>query len=141
LNIVGDVAIPIIKETYFSTALQASSGQPFTPPLGRYEKWDAWHDAYMPNWSYYENNLVGRKNSDRLSNYFRLDIGLKQKKQFFRFPYERFIQLVNVTNHVNALTYQYRNKINRLTDEALGLERAAVPMFPFFLTFGYRIEF
>ena len=141
LNIVGDVAIPIIKETYFSTALQASSGQPFTPPLGRYEKWDSWHDAYMPSWSYYENNLVGRKNSDRLSSYFRLDIGLKQKKQFFNFPYERFIQLINVTNHVNPLTYQYRNKMNRLTNERLGLERAAVPMFPFFLTFGYRIEF
>ena len=141
LNIVGDVAIPIIKETYFSTALQVSSGQPFTPPLGRYEKWDSWHDAYMPSWSYYENNLVGRKNSDRLSSYFRLDIGLKQKKQFFNFPYERFIQLINVTNHVNPLTYQYRNKINRLTNERLGLERAPIPMFPFFLTFGYRIEF
>ena len=141
LNIVGDVAIPIIKETYFSTALQVSSGQPFTPPLGRYEKWNATHDAYMPNWWYYENNLVGRKNADRLSNYFRLDIGLKQKKQLFSFPYERFIQLINVTNHVNALTYQYRNKMNRLTNERLGLERAAVPMFPFFLTFGYRIEF
>jgi|TARA_B100000035_G_scaffold42560_2_gene31880 hypothetical protein len=141
LNIVGDVAIPIIRETYFSTALQASSGQPFTPPLGRYEKWNSWHDAYMPSWSYYENNLVGRKNSDRLSSYFRLDIGLKQKKQFFNRPYERFIQLINVTNHVNPLTYQYRDKTNRLTDERLGLERAAVPMFPFFLTFGYRIEF
>ena len=141
LNLVGDVAIPIIRETYFSTALQASSGQPFTPPLGRYEKWNTSHDAYMPYWGYYENNLVGRKNSDRLPTYFRLDIGLKQKKQFFSFPYERFIQLVNVTNRVNALTYQYRNKTNRLTGERLGLERAAVPMFPFFLTFGYRIEF
>ena len=141
LNIVGDVAIPIIKETYFSTALQASSGQPFTPPLGRYEKWNASHDAYMPDWSGYENLLVGRKNSDRLSSYFRLDIGLKQKKQIFRFPYERFIQLVNVTNHVNPLTYQYEEKTNKLTGETLGLKRAAVPMFPFFLTFGYRIEF
>ena len=75
----------------------------------------------MPNWWYYENNLVGRKNADRLSSYFRLDIGLKQKKQLFSFPYERFIQLINVTNHVNALTYQYRNKMNRLTNERLGL--------------------
>jgi hypothetical protein len=41
---------------------------------------------------------------------------------------------------VNALTYQYRNKVNRLTGETIGMERAAVPMFPFFLSFGYRIE-
>ena len=45
-----------------------------------------------------------------------------------------------MTNHVNPLSYQYRAKENRLTGETLGLERAAVPMFPFFFTAGYRIE-
>jgi len=67
--------------------------------------------------------------------YFRLDVGLKQKKSIFGIPYERYLQLVNVTNHVNPLTYQYKDKQNRL-----GVERAAVPMFPFFFTAGYRIE-
>ena len=150
LNIVGDLALfkdgkgffaSKLKDIHFSTAIQASSGQPFTPPLGRFEQWTARHDASMPNWWVEPSYFVGEKNSDRLPVYFRLDVGLKQKKEFFKIPYERFIQLVNVTNHVNALTYQYRPKKNRLTRETLGIERAPIPMFPFFLTFGYRIEF
>ena len=141
LNIVGDIAVPIIKDTHFSLAVQATSGQPFTPPLGRYERWYSNHNGYVPWWEGEDINLVGEKNSDRLSNYFRIDVGFKQKKTLFGRPYERFIQLVNATNNVNALTYQYRRKSNKLTGETMGLERAAVPMFPFFLTFGYRIEF
>ena len=81
------------------------------------------------------------KNSARLSPYFRLDIGFKQDATFFGWPYQRFFQLVNATNHINPLTHQYRNKTNRLTGETLGLERAEVPMFPFFFTVGLRIEF
>jgi len=83
---------------------------------------------------------MGSKNSERLPFYFRWDIGFKQNKTFLGLPYKRYIQLINVTNAVNALTYQYRNKVNRLTGETIGMERAAVPMFPFFLSFGYRIE-
>jgi len=140
LNIVGDITISVKNNVHFSTAVQASSGQPFTPPIGRYDHWQAGHDPYMPAWDWDENFLVGRKNSERLPFYFRLDVGLKQKKSIFGIPYERYLQLVNVTNHVNPLTYQYRPKENRLTGETLGLERAAVPMFPFFFTAGYRIE-
>ena len=83
---------------------------------------------------------MGDKNSERLPSYFRMDVGLKENKSFFGFPYERYVQLVNVTNHINALTYQYRNRTNRLTGETMGVQRAAVPMFPFFLTFGIRVE-
>ena len=139
LNVVGDFSI--VENLHFSTALQASSGQPHTPALGRFQQWTAQHDPYLPSWNFYPGFLVGDKNSERLPSYFRLDIGLKQKKVFFSFPYERYFQLVNVTNHVNALTYQYQNRINRLTQETMGVQRAAVPMFPFFLTFGIRAEF
>ena len=150
LNIVGDIALfkdnkgvlaYLFKETHLSVALQASSGQPFTPPLGKFQQWRPMHDAYMPDWYEMQSFLVGKKNAERLPPYFRLDLGLKQKKKFFNKPYERYIQIVNLTNHVNALTYQYRAKTNRLTGEKLGLERAPIPMFPFFVTFGYRIEF
>tara|TARA_B100000315_G_scaffold260744_1_gene324740 strand:+ start:10574 stop:13006 length:2433 start_codon:yes stop_codon:yes gene_type:complete len=139
LNIVGDYAL--FKSLHFSTALQASSGQPFTPPLGVYENWQAEHDPIIPDWYGSRNFLTGEKNSERLPYYFRVDIGLKQKITFFGLHNEMFIQLINVTNHVNPLTYQYRNKTNRLTGETLGMERAAVPMFPFFLTLGIRMEF
>jgi len=139
LNVLGDVGV--FKSIHLGTALQVSSGQPFTPPLGRYEHWTAQHDPYLPTWYGNEQFLVGKKNSERLPLYFRLDISLKQNKTFFGYPYERFIQLINVTGHVNALTYQYQNKTNRLTGETLGMERAAIPMFPFFLTFGFKVEF
>ena len=150
LNIVGDIALYkkdegilnyLFKETHLSVALQASSGQPFTPPLGKFQQWRPTHDAYMPDWYAMQSFLVGGKNAERLPPYFRIDLGLKQNKMFFNKPYERYLQFVNVTNHVNALTYQYRAKTNRLTGEELGLERAPIPMFPFFVTFGYRIEF
>ena len=138
LNIVGDLAI--LENLHFSSALQASSGQPHTPALGRYQQWNAQHDAYEPSWYFNSGFLVGDKNSERLPSYFRMDVGLKENKSFFGFPYERYVQLVNVTNHINALTYQYRNRTNRLTGETMGVQRAAVPMFPFFLTFGIRVE-
>ena len=149
LNLVGDVELykegssgigSYLKGVHFSTSLQVASGQPFTPPIGRYEQWNANHDPYMPSWYGVQSFLVGSKNSELLPLYFRWDIGFKQNKTFLGLPYERYIQLINVTNAVNALTYQYRNKVNRLTGETIGMERAAVPMFPFFLTFGYRIE-
>lgn len=139
LNIVGDFSV--LKNLHLSTSIQASTGQPYTPPLGRYENWSVEHDAVKPYWKGVESLLVGEKNSARLPFYFRMDIGLKHKTSIFGFPYERFIQLNNVTNHVNAITYQYQNKQNRLTGESMGMERAALPMFPFFLTLGWRAEF
>ena len=139
LNIVGD--LELTRDVHFSTSLQASSGQPFTPPIGRYEQWVAYHGAYGTNWGNNPGFLVEEKNSARLSPYFRLDVGFKQDATFFGWPYQRFFQLVNATNHINPLTHQYRNKTNRLTGETLGLERAEVPMFPFFFTIGLRIEF
>ena len=139
LNMVGD--LEILDGLHFSTSLQAASGQPFTPPVGRYDQWYAQHGAFGHYWTYNPEFLVEDKNSARLSPYFRLDIGLKQNKTFYGLPYQRFFQLVNVTNHINPLTHQYRNKTNRLTGETLGLERAEVPMFPFFFTMGFRIEF
>ena len=140
LNIVGDYTVPFFKNLHFNYAVQASSGQPFTPPIGRYNHFEAYHDPIKSDLYQNEQFLVGEKNADRLPIYFRLDLGLKQKKSLFGFPYERYLQLINVTNHVNPLSYQYRAKENRLTGETLGLERAAVPMFPFFFTVGYRIE-
>jgi len=141
LNIVGDISVPIIKKTYISIAIQSSSGQPYTPPLGTYEEWTTSNSAYYTNWSNTEQYIVGKKNSKKLPSYFRLDLGLKQKKSIFGKSYERFIQVINATNHLNPLTYQYRTKINQLTQESIGLERAAIPMFPLIITFGWRIEF
>ena len=141
LNIVGDFRI--IENLHFSTSLQTSSGQPHTPAIGRYQEWEVNNDPYMPVYAFSEGYLVGEKNSERLSPYFRMDVGFKQKTKgrIFKIPYERFFQIINVTNYVNALNYQYRAKTNRNTGETLGIERAAVPMFPNLIAFGWRWDF
>ena len=141
LNIVGD--FEIMENLHFSTSLQTSSGQPHTPAIGRYQEWEVNNDPYMPVYGFSEGYLVGEKNSERLSPYFRMDVGFKQKTigRIFKIPYERFFQIINVTNYVNALNYQYRAKTNRNTGETLGIERAAVPMFPNLIAFGWRWDF
>ena len=141
LNIVGD--FEIMENLHFSTSLQTSSGQPHTPAIGRYQEWEVNNDPYMPVYAFSEGYLVGEKNSERLSPYFRMDVGFKQKTKgrIFKIPYERFFQIINVTNYVNALNYQYRAKTNRNTGETLGIERAAVPMFPNLIAFGWRWDF
>ena len=141
LNIVGD--FEIMENLHFSTSLQTSSGQPHTPAIGRYQEWEVNNDPYMPVYAFSEGYLVGEKNSERLSPYFRMDVGFKQKTKgrIFKIPYERFFQIINVTNYVNALNYQYRAKTNRNTGETLGVERAAVPMFPNLIAFGWRWDF
>ena len=141
LNIVGDFRI--IENLHFSTSLQTSSGQPHTPAIGRYQEWEVNNDPYMPVYGFSEAYLVGKKKSERLSPYFRMDMGFKHKTKgrIFKIPYERFFQIINVTNYVNALNYQYRAKTNRNTGETLGIERAAVPMFPTLIAFGWRWNF
>ena len=76
-------------------------------------------------------------NVDNSLNNSSKPVFLKQEKVIFGKPYERFIQVINATNHVNPLTYQYRTKTNQLTNETMGLERAAIPMFPLMITFGW----
>lgn len=97
--------------------------------------------------------LVGEKNSVRYPVYRRLDIGLVRRKPWRKGGYKEFyIQVMNVTNHLNVFQYFYRNKTEdvevrdpdggiyrELKD--LGIERLAIPMFPFFPTFGVRYEF
>ena len=141
VNIVGDFRI--IENLHFSTSLQTSSGQPYTPQIGRYQEWQVNNDPYLPFYGFTEAYLVGKKNSERLKPYFRIDMGFKHKTvgKILKIPYERFFQIVNVTNYVNALNYQYRAKVNRRTEETLGVERAAIPMFPTLIAFGYRWSF
>ena len=84
----------------------------------QYQEWEVNNDPYMPVYGFSEGYLVGKKNSERLSPYFRMDMGFKHKTKgrIFKIPYERFFQIINVTNYVNALNYQYRAKTNRNTE-------------------------
>lgn len=63
---------------------------------------------------------------------------------------EFYIQIMNVLNRANVFQYFYQEKyagddyssINGIIDqESLGIERTAIPMFPFLPTIGWRYEF
>ena len=138
LNIVGN--IELTKDLEFSSALSASTGNPFTPILGRVYDWN--HNLNSStNWYPYESYLVGDKNTVRYSDYFRIDIGIVRKHgNLFGLVYETYWQIMNVTNHVNILGYLYRTKID-YSGNRMGVERRKVGMFPIILTFGVKFEF
>jgi len=48
---------------------------------------------------------------------------------------------MNLTRHLNTLSYTYRTKTDPLTGNQLGVERRPIPMFPLILTFGIKFEF
>ena len=59
----------------------------------------------------------------------------------FKFPFDIYIQALNLTNNTNVLTYFYRTKIDRNTGDLGGVERFPVPMFPLIITGGLKFEF
>ncbi len=155
LNLVADWQIS--KQWHFSTAFSLATGNPYTPVIARYQpfRWSPMRgiqgmDPINADWT---TMLVGEKNSVRYPVYRRLDIGLVRRKPWRKGGYKEFyIQVMNVTNHLNVFQYFYRNKTEyvevrdpdggiyrELKD--LGIERLAIPMFPFFPTFGVRYEF
>lgn len=141
LNVVGDVQLT--DRYHLSTAIQYSSGAPFTPIIGRY---DRWHDdsqyQSVPWWGLENRYLFGERSSDRYPSYFRWDVGVtKKKKPLFGIERESSTQVINLTNHLNHLFYIYRTKYSRRTGENLGVQRAGFPMFPFLITHGWRLEF
>ena len=96
--------------------------------------------------------LAGEKNSLRYPAYHRLDISLVRRRPWhFGSHKEFFIQIMNVYNHMNVFQYLYLPKTEYvevpvnggMTYEYrdLGIQRWAIPMFPFFPTFGVRYEF
>ena len=59
----------------------------------------------------------------------------------FGLEYDTYWQIMNLTRHLNTLSYTYRTKTDPLTGNQLGVERRPIPMFPLILTFGIKFEF
>ena len=93
-------------------------------------------------WIPYDTYIVGEKNTERYDGYFRVDIGMTRKGgNLFGLEYDTFWQIMNLTRHLNTLSYAYRTKSDPLTGNQLGVERQPVPMFPLIFTFGIKFEF
>jgi len=83
---------------------------------------------------------MDNKNSQRYPPYFRWDVSFIRRKPFLNGYREFYIQIINITNHLNVLTYIYDNKYDEYTGEYV-IQRSGIPMFPIMPTFGMRFEF
>ncbi len=137
LNIVSDWQWT--KNLHVSTAISFSSGNPYTPILGRYQTWG---EIGQTRWWDHSKYLVGNKNSGRYPAYFRWDVGLTKKFKSILFgDGEYYFQFLNLTNHINNLFYIYRVNENILSDQYGKVQQKAFPMFPLLFTLGVRYEF
>ena len=139
LNIVGNIELTTDLE--ISSALTKSTGNPYTKILGRAYSWqqNLNSDTY---WIPHDTYIVGEKNTERYDGYFRVDVGITRKGgNLFGLEYDTYWQIMNLTRHLNTLSYTYRTKTDPLTGNQLGVERRPIPMFPLILTFGIKFEF
>ncbi len=143
LNVVADWALT--QAVHFSTAVTYSSGNPYTAVEGRTELFqeNTWSTS-----NYYNSQqsfLYGERHAERYPGYFRWDVSLKKRKPFLNGTRETYFQILNVTNHLNIFSYVYQNRgeYDYETDQYVnkGVQRAGIPMFPFFPTFGVKFEF
>ena len=139
INIVG--SYDLTSDLELSAALTQSSGNPYTKILGRVYDWEQslYNDSY---WYPIDSYLVGEKNTERYDDYFRVDIGMTRKGgNLFGLEYDTYWQIMNITRHINILSYRYRTKTDPLTGNQLGVQRQPIPMFPLIFTFGVKFEF
>lgn len=138
LNIVADWQLN--KKWHIGTAISASSGNPYTPVLGRIQNWD--EDLIRnENWWNQQQYIVGTKNSERYPIYFRWDVSFINRKQTKHGHREWYFQIINLTNHLNTLMYIYGSEYDEIEHRYKGVRRLGIPMFPIMPTIGYRIEF
>ncbi len=139
LNVVA--SYDITTDLELSTALTQSSGNPYTKILGRVYDWEQslYNNSY---WYPLDSYLIGEKNTERYDDYFRIDVGMTRKGgNLFGLEYDTYWQIMNLTRHLNILSYRYRTKTDPLTGNQLGVQRQPVPMFPLIFTFGVKFEF
>ena len=143
LNVVADWALN--ESMHFSTALTYSSGNPYTAVIGRSEIWYDHNSSARDYWGNQRSYLYGERHAERYPDYFRLDVSIKKRKAWRHGTREWYFQILNVTNHLNIFSYVYqtRGEHDPRTYEYInkGVQRAGIPMFPFFPTFGVKYEF
>ncbi|MBT7495376.1 MAG: TonB-dependent receptor [Candidatus Marinimicrobia bacterium] len=129
------------ERTKISSSLTFSSGLPFTPIQGSIPGWTHYQDYGNDNFYSWGEYLVGEKNSQRYPSYLRLDLGITQKTKSKMFGEgERYIQVLNLTNHLNHLFWIYRTNSNEKSANYGRVQRKGFPMFPLMVTFGLSFD-
>ncbi len=127
LNLV--TSYQINPKNQISLSLTISSGQPYTPVIGKvYHGGDDLADPYSDLI-----NIQGRRNSSRYPLYIRGDIAWKRKISLWGAPGTFSLNIMNFTNHFNVLTYIWDHSESPSKVKAIG-------MFPIFPSLGLEFE-
>jgi len=99
----GIIGFSIGKMWFLNTRISYRSGIPYTPIIGRYV------GVEDLNFYYYlaPRFIKSAKNSDRLSDYFRLDVSLRKKYHWRNIDYVVYVQVLNLLNRGNILRYDW----------------------------------
>lgn len=127
LNIVTNYQLN--QKNQFSLSWTMSSGQPYTPVVGK-----IYDGGGSPDNPYGEIiNISGQKNSSRYPMYMRGDIGWTRDISPFGIKGKFKFQIMNFTNHFNVLMYTWDH------DESPSKVKA-MSMFPIIPSFGWEFE-
>jgi len=107
------------------------SGQPYTPVIGKVYTQSGFGGMENP---YSLSTIYGRKNSAQYPAYYRGDIGWVKDIQPLGIKGKFKVQIINFTNHFNALFYSWDHKHSPSRVTATG-------MFPIIPTVGVEFEF
>lgn len=129
LNVVGNLLLNSV--TTFSLTLSASSGQPYTPVIGKVYSQSGYGSLQNP----YQDlqTISGERNSARYPAYYRIDAGYIRSITLFGLKSRLKIQIINVTNQFNVLIYSWDHSLSPSRVTATG-------MFPIVPSFGWEFE-
>ncbi len=128
LNLVASYQMS--ENNLFSLSWTMSSGQPYTPVVGKvYHGGDSLDDPYASVIS-----IEGKRNSARYPRYVRGDIAWIRDISPFGVNGKFKLQVINFTNYYNYLIYIWNH-------ERSPSEVRAISMFPIVPSFGLEFEF
>ena len=116
----------------FGVSWTISSGQPYTPTLGKMyggEGIGGWYSPYLP-----QTSIKGNRDSALFPYYNRGDVSWSRKIGWFGWNGEFQFQVLNVLNHFNVLLYQWDHSV-------LPSQATATSMFPIMPTVGVTFKF
>jgi len=117
------------KKNLFSLSLTLSSGQPYTPVVGK-----VFHGGQDLTDPYAELvNIYGQRHSSRYPLYLRIDVSWIRHASLFGMNGIIKLQVLNFTNHYNVLTYVWDHNVSPS-------EVQAISMFPWLPTAGIEFE-
>jgi len=119
------------RKNTFSLTGVLSSGQPYTPVVGKVFTQSGFGGMENP---YELVTIYGRKNSARYPAYYRGDCGWLRDIRPFGVRGKLKFQIINFTNHFNALFYSWNHRRSPSRVTAIG-------MFPIIPTLGVEFEF